>query len=139
MKISKSIALASFVAFSVATVGINSSTAAPFTRLPISSLPLLVDDQSVVVEIRHHRRGYKRRHKIARYHGRRYHRSRHHRRHRGYRHNYGDIWYSIPFWAGPLISVPRRYNRCDRWSRTCYRNWGPGRNYYGCMRYQRCR
>ena len=30
--------------------------------------------------------------------------------------------------------------RCARWSRRCAANWGyRNRNYYGCMRYHRCR
>lgn len=31
-------------------------------------------------------------------------------------------------------------SRCGYWSRRCARNWGyRNRNYYGCMRYHRCR
>ncbi len=143
MKFSRSVAVASLVAFSLVATGVNSSIAAPFTRLPVSSLAPVVDDQSMVVEVRRDRRGH-RRYNRSRHHRkyrghRRYNRSRHHRRYRGHRHHYGDILYSIPFWIGPVITKPRRYNRCDRWSRMCYRNWGPGSNYYGCMRYHRCR
>ncbi len=56
MKLSKSVALISAVAFSLATVGVNGSTASPFTRLPTSALMSQVGDQSMVQEIRQHRK-----------------------------------------------------------------------------------
>lgn len=139
MKLFKSIALISVVTFSFVTVGMNGSTASPFNRLSTSAINSAVEDQSMLLDIRQYRSGHKRRYSHGYRHNRRHYRPRHQRQYRGHRRHHGGIWYSIPYWIGPLLSVPPQYNRCDKWSRRCYRNWGPGPNYRGCMRYQGCR
>jgi hypothetical protein len=142
MKLSSSIALASIVAFSLVSVGTKSSIAGPFTGLS-KTLMMQVGDQPLVIEIRKDRRNYKRRRYDGRRdggrrYGRRHQRPRQHRRYRRYRRHDDSIWYTIPFLLGPMISEPRRSSGCERWRRQCYRNWGPGPNYRGCLRYHRC-
>ena len=57
-----------------------------------------------------------------------------------YRH-YGH--YYRPYYRPYRYRTYRRRsysNRCARWSRRCAANWGyRNRNYYGCMKYHRCR
>ena len=60
-------------------------------------------------------------------------------------------YYYRPYYYRPYYSYRRPYyrpytyrrsysGRCGRWSRRCAANWGyKNRNYYGCMRYHRCR
>ena len=57
---------------------------------------------------------------------------------------YRPHYYSYrPYYYRPYTYRRRYYSgsrRCSRWSRRCARNWGyRNRNYYGCMRYHRCR
>jgi hypothetical protein len=55
-------------------------------------------------------------------------------------------YYSYRYYR-PYHSYRRTYkrrrsysSRCSRWSRRCTANWGyRNKNYYGCMRYHRCR
>lgn len=53
-----------------------------------------------------------------------------------------------PYYYRPYYRPYRRYyaprraygGRCAKWSRRCAANWGyRNRNYYGCLRYHRCR
>jgi len=89
-------------------------------------------------------------------HGRRgHHGRRSYRRHyRGPSIYFGFPYYS-PYYSSPYYGYPyyRRYaypyryryrgpasRRCAYWSRRCIENWGPyNADYYGCMRYHRCR
>lgn len=61
-------------------------------------------------------------------------------------------YYHYPYYYRPYYYSYRRYyyrprtyrrsysGRCGYWSRRCAANWGyRNRNYYGCMRYHRCR
>lgn len=60
-------------------------------------------------------------------------------------------YYYRPYSYRPYYSYRRPYyrprtyrrsysGRCGHWSRRCAANWGyRNRNYYGCMRYHRCR
>ena len=63
----------------------------------------------------------------------------------GYRYFYRGWWYPFAWWpiAAPVIyATPRVYRggRCSYWARRCARTWGYGNaNFYGCMRYHRCR
>lgn len=57
-----------------------------------------------------------------------------------YRH-YGPHYYR-PYYYRPYIyrPYPSYSSRCSYWSRRCAANWGyRNNNYYGCMRYHRCR
>lgn len=59
-----------------------------------------------------------------------------------YGHHYRPYYYSpYRYRRHRRRSYRRAYgNRCARWSRRCARNWGyRNRNYYGCLRYHRCR
>lgn len=102
-----------------------------------------------VIEVkRRYRRGYRR-------HWRGYRHSYWPRRY--YRRHYRRRYYDGPFlgfYLGPYYydryyydpypyygyRYRRHSSRCAYWSRRCARNWGYGNNdYYGCLRYHRCR
>jgi hypothetical protein len=57
---------------------------------------------------------------------------------------YGYRPYYRPYYYRPYVYRPYRYprygGRCAYWSRRCVANWGyRNSNYYGCLRYHRCR
>ena len=70
-----------------------------------------------------------------------------------YRYRYHGWYYRRPWWiaSGYSRRYPRhayyydryevrRGGRCDYWARQCGRNWGyRNPDFYGCMRYHRCR
>ena len=63
-------------------------------------------------------------------------------RYRYYGHHYRPYYRPYRYRRHRYRSYRRRSygNRCARWSRRCARSWGTrNRNYYGCMRYHRCR
>ncbi len=46
----------------------------------------------------------------------------------------------VPYYLGRRYGYGPRYGRCSYWRKRCAANWGYGNsNYYGCLRYHRCR
>lgn len=55
-----------------------------------------------------------------------------------YRPDYYRPYYYRPYYRS--YRYPPYGGRCSYWSRRCAGNWGYGNhNYYGCLRYHRCR
>jgi hypothetical protein len=138
MEICRSFALVILIAISGVICSTDNSSASPIAKLSTTSLNLITNEQSPVLNVKLFKRGHKRRH------GRRY-----HRRHRGYG-GYsgfgsgpGDIWYSRPIYVQPVIIVRPQFNlrsnQCTKWSRMCAKNWRTRPNFIGCMRFHRCR
>ena len=114
-----------------------SSNAGTFTNLITLPTPLMAQS-SEILEVKHRKKRLKRRLHRRHKHLRRHHRRRHKRRHY-HRHHYYDLWDVIPYLVEPHYSTPHYHgNRCDYWSNQCYRNWGGGSNYLGCMQYHHC-
>lgn len=59
-------------------------------------------------------------------------------RYRYYGPNYYRPYYYRPYYRS--YRYPRFGGRCSYWSSRCAENWGYGNNnFYGCLRYHRCR
>jgi hypothetical protein len=138
MEICRSFVLAILIAISGIVISADNSSAGPIVKLSTTSLNLVVKEQLPVLNVKLFKRSHKRRH--GRRHHRRYGR---YGRHSGFGFYPEDIWYSRPIYVQPVIIVRPQFNlrpnQCKKWNRMCYKNWGSGPNFKGCMRYHRCR
>lgn len=139
MKTLKSVTLASTIAFGLVVAETNSTFAGTLASLAASAPAPVASSQSAAQEVRHRSYGsrFSRRH-VRPHYSRRDHGPRFRRPQGRYRHYHDGFWYSFPWWVLPFFAAPSYGDQCQQWSNRCYRNWGGGANYRGCMRYHGC-